>query len=345
MPVAPDAQSLTTAAEQAASNGDFSTAAHYLTLAADLQEAGAGSMPVELANTLNNLGVVYERLDKFAEAERCYRRAHAVARAVLPADHPSVLLSERNLRDFCQGRSIPFEEVPSQAEDTPPASPPLAAMRESAPAAVPAPRAEIGRPPHRALMVAGIALVAFGTLAVFGIRSFRTADPPATAPASSATPSKPASAPPPAATLEPQPQVPAPRPEPPPVREPPTAAGPEPERAVRAAVAPTVVAASVCSSLETSGAEWQCAPSSGRPGTFFFYTRLAAPAATTVEHRWYREGRLHEAVSLRVPSNPQRGYRTYSRIAISAARAGSWRVELRSAGGAILHAEPFSVGR
>lgn len=98
MPVAPDAQSLTTAAEQAAGNGDFSTAAHYLTLAADLQAAGAGSMPVELANTLNNLGVVYERLDRAADAERCYRRAHARAgswRADLRSAGGAVLHEER----------------------------------------------------------------------------------------------------------------------------------------------------------------------------------------------------------------------------------------------------------
>jgi hypothetical protein len=104
-----------------------------------------------------------------------------------------------------------------------------------------------------------------------------------------------------------------------------------------------VVTAAVCSSLQTSGPEWVCAPPTGGPGTFFFYTRLAAAAATTVEHRWYRDGRLHQAVSLRVPPNPQHGYRTYSRITIAAGRAGAWRAELRSSEGAILHEEQFSV--
>ena len=312
MPVAPDAQSLTTAAEQAASNGDFSTAAHYLKLAADLQEAGAGSMPVELASTLNNLGVVYERLDRAADAERCYRRAHAVARAVLPADHPSVVLSEKNLREFCEGRGIPLDEVPPRVEDSP---------------------AESDRPPRRALVVGGIGVVVFGALVLFGIRALGTRDVPST-PAPESTP---------AATVEPTAPPATSRPEPAPAPAPPAPVLPEPEQAVTAAVAPSVVTAALCGALETRGAEWQCAPPSGAPGALFFYTRLAAPVATTVEHRWYRDNRLHRAITLRVPPNPQHGYRTYSRITLGDARAGSWRAELRSPGGAVLHEEQFSV--
>jgi hypothetical protein len=343
MPLAPDAQSLTTAAEQAASNGDFSTAAHYLTLAADLQEAGGVSMPVELANTLNNLGVVYERLDRTAEAERCYRRAHAVARAVLLADHPSVVLSEKNLREFCEGRGIAFEEMPVHVEDARPAPSLPADARESLPAAVPVAQGATERRPGGALVVGGTALVAFGALVLLGIRSSGTSDVPTTAPASPSTVSAAASGPTPAPTLEPEAPAPAPPPAPATVTAPAANARPEPQRAVAAAVAPSVVTAALCGSLETSGAEWQCAPATGRPGTFFFYTRLAAPAATTVEHRWYRDGRLHQAVTLRVSPNPQHGYRTYSRIAINEARAGAWRVELRSAGGEVLHEEQFSV--
>jgi hypothetical protein len=346
MSVAPDAQSLTTAAVEAASSGDFSSAARHLQLAADLQEA-ASSMPVELANTLNNLGVVYERLDRAADAERCYRRAYAVARAVLPADHLSVALSEKNLRDFCQGRGIPFEEsrlfeeTPARFEDAPAAPSPPAVARETLPAAVRVPPTKASSP-RRAIVVGGIAVVAVGALALFGIRSFGTGDVPATPPASSATPSTAVSEPTPAAMLEPPEPAPAPRPEARPVPATPAPARPEPDRAVEAAV-PTVVTAGLCSSLDTSGAEWQCAPPAGGPGTVFFYTRLAAPAATTVEHRWYREGRLHQTITLRIPPNPQRGYRTYSRIAIGAGRAGAWRAELRSVSGAILHEEQFSV--
>jgi hypothetical protein len=338
MPVAPDAQSLTIAAEQAASNGDFSTAAHFLELAAELQEAGAASMPVELANTLNNLGVVYERLDRAAEAERCYRRAYAVARAVLPAEHPSVALSEKNLRDFCEGRSIPFETAPPRPAEAPTVPSPPAIAAESFSESGSVPPAHTNRQPRSAFVAAGIAVVALGALVLFGIRSFGTSDVPGT----------PASEPAAPAALEreaPAPAPPEPRQDPPPAHPTPDPVRPEPERAISAAVAPVVVTAAVCSALVTAGAEWQCAPPTGGPGTVFFYTRLAAPAATTVEHRWYRDGRLHHAVSLHVSPNPQRGYRTFSRITIDATRAGTWRAELRSSGGAILHEERFSVVR
>jgi hypothetical protein len=105
------------------------------------------------------------------------------------------------------------------------------------------------------------------------------------------------------------------------------------------------VSAALCGTLDTGGGSWQCGPPAGGPGTFFYYTRLAAPAATAVEHRWYRDGRLHQAVPLRVAANPQQGYRTYSRLVISAERAGEWRVELRASDGAVLHEERFTVAR
>jgi Protein of unknown function (DUF2914) len=48
-------------------------------------------------------------------------------------------------------------------------------------------------------------------------------------------------------------------------------------------------------------------------------------------------------VQLRIQPNPRGGYRTYSRNTISSDRAGDWRVELRSADGAVLHEEHFTV--
>jgi hypothetical protein len=75
----------------------------------------------------------------------------------------------------------------------------------------------------------------------------------------------------------------------------------------------------------------------------FFYTRLAAPAATTVEHRWYRNGRLHQAVSLRIAAT-RAGYRTYSRMTVSPARTGTWRVDARAADGTVIASEQFTVG-
>ena len=75
----------------------------------------------------------------------------------------------------------------------------------------------------------------------------------------------------------------------------------------------------------------------------FFYTRLRSATATTIEHRWYQGDRLRRSVRLRIEANPGAGYRTYSRNTISSARAGDWRVELRSADGSMLHEERFTV--
>jgi hypothetical protein len=54
-------------------------------------------------------------------------------------------------------------------------------------------------------------------------------------------------------------------------------------------------------------------------------------------------GRVVRTVSLRVGANPGAGYRTYSRNTVSAERRGDWTIELRDAGGALLHEERFTV--
>jgi len=72
------------AAEEAAGAGDFLTAEQYLSRAVELEEVSFGPMHAELASILNNLGVVYERLDRPDKAEACYRRAYAIAKASLP---------------------------------------------------------------------------------------------------------------------------------------------------------------------------------------------------------------------------------------------------------------------
>jgi hypothetical protein len=94
-----------------------------------------------------------------------------------------------------------------------------------------------------------------------------------------------------------------------------------------------------------SGA-WRCGAVDGplSTGAVFFYTRLAAPTATTVEHRWYHDGRLHQTVTLRVAANPA-GYRTYSRMTVNSGRAGAWRVEARAADGTVLGTRQFTVVR
>ncbi|HJY34363.1 MAG TPA: tetratricopeptide repeat protein, partial [Vicinamibacterales bacterium] len=97
------------AAEEAAGAGDFLTAEQYLSRAVELEEVSFGPMHAELASILNNLGVVYERLDRPDKAEACYRRAYAIAKASLPPGDPGIELSATNLREFCEARGIPFE--------------------------------------------------------------------------------------------------------------------------------------------------------------------------------------------------------------------------------------------
>jgi len=99
------------AAEEAAGAGDFLTAEQYLSRAVELEEVSFGPMHAELASILNNLGVVYERLDRPDKAEACYRRAYAIAKASLPPGDPGIELSATNLREFCAARGIPFESA------------------------------------------------------------------------------------------------------------------------------------------------------------------------------------------------------------------------------------------
>jgi len=108
-------------------------------------------------------------------------------------------------------------------------------------------------------------------------------------------------------------------------------------------VAPGIVDLRLCKTLTTSG-EWKCDPtgSPASPGTISFYTRIASPRATTVQHRWYYGDRLRQSVMLEIQPNGA-GYRTYSRNTVSADRAGEWRVELRSEDGRLLREERFTV--
>jgi len=99
----------------------------------------------------------------------------------------------------------------------------------------------------------------------------------------------------------------------------------------------------VCSSLTRTGA-WSCAPASGAqaPGVMYFYTRVASPRDTTIEHRWYRGDTLVQRVPLRIRANPS-GFRTYSQNRISAERTGTWKVELRTQDGQLLDEKTFAI--
>lgn len=124
-------------AERAATAGDYALAEAHLREAADLQEAEHGPLHPDLASTFNNLAVVCEMAEKAADAEQFYRRAHAIALATLPADHPLLATSRDNLRDFCAARGIPLEEWPPTAA-APAAEPPPPGPAPAPPSVTPA---------------------------------------------------------------------------------------------------------------------------------------------------------------------------------------------------------------
>src|ERR1700687_6152940 len=97
------------AAELAAAVGDYASAERHLRAAIAVQEATLGPRHPDLANTLNNLGVVCERAGNTVEAEHSYRPAYAFAHAALHPEHPFVVTSARNLREFCEAWRRPFE--------------------------------------------------------------------------------------------------------------------------------------------------------------------------------------------------------------------------------------------
>src|SRR5262245_37583121 len=116
MPESPDVQSVIKAAEEAAAAGDFAVAEPLLREAAALQEALLGPQHPDLANTLNNLGIVCEILGKPEDAEQFFRRACTMAAASLDPSHPFVATSRKNLEEFCNARGIPVDLTESPLE-------------------------------------------------------------------------------------------------------------------------------------------------------------------------------------------------------------------------------------
>jgi tetratricopeptide (TPR) repeat protein len=103
---------------------------------------------------------------------------------------------------------------------------------------------------------------------------------------------------------------------------------------------PVVITARLCGELE----DWLCDPADRPvpPGPLFFYAQIKSASATTVQHLWYQDDRVHQNVTLRVEAS-RIGYRTFSRSLMTSDSAGSWRVELRSEDGTLLHEERFTV--
>ncbi len=343
-----DITTIVRGAEQAAERGDQVGAERLLRQALALQETTLGAQHPDVANTLNNLAIVCEMNNKLADAEACYRRAHAIATANLPPDDPFVAISRDNLAEFCAARGVPLVQTPpaQAAAPMPPGAPPpvkqtpAADPRGASPATpLPSPRASspvratvrtadappAAREPSHALAIA-LGLAALLVLLVVGWFLVKTNPDPVQT--TSAPP------PPEAKTVAPA-ATPAPAPAPP-------ATEKAPARATRRSSV-KVVSAQVCRSLATSGT-WTCTPANAeqRPGSLFYYTRVASPTDTDIEHRWYRDNQLHQRVPLSIGANPS-GFRTYSRTTVTADHAGTWKVELRSADGQILDEQTFTV--
>ena len=346
MPEPREARSIIENAEQAAAAGNYASAEHLLREAAALQEQTLGAHHPDLANTLNNLGVVSEMTDNPIDAEHYFRRAYTIATATLPPDHPFVATSRKNLHDFCAVRGRPAElrqsppGVAAWLEAPPPrAAPPRESSSAKKQDVTPIPRKRSLRPlALGALSGVALLIVILMMAGHWGSGAEETKSPPATA-------------------IAPAGETPAPRPTPPPAepiaRPQPTAKPVQPTRSeadavsvkpttpTKSAAMPTVVTAQLCTALRV----WRCdaADSQVPPGPMFFYTQVKSATATTIEHRWYQGDRVRQAVKLRIEANPGAGYRTYSRNTISSERVGDWRVELRSADGAVLHEERFTV--
>ena len=381
MSAVPDHESALARAEEAAGAGDLEAAERLLRDALATQEASLGPLHPDVANTVNNLAVVCERLAKFDDAEKGYRRAHAIAVASLTPRHPFVATSLKNLVDFCTSRDSPLWTPPAAVAAThaavpaPDRSPAPSPPSDAAPE-VPARPVTSGLPRRRlvprltgvaalAAMVVVGAIVAMQSLEEDGAsgapidpstrQSTQTpaaAAPPARGAPSSGAPSQPAAAERRRAAAAPS------------AGSTPSAAPAAPLASRAAAIsddgpataaasvseAPpagvTVMRAQLCRELARQGSpDWECTAPGGAPsaGVFHYYTRVRAGADTTIQHRWYREDRLHQTITLRVRASGAGGYRTYSRTTVSPDRAGNWKVEVRAADGSLLGDASFTV--
>lgn len=348
------------AAEKAAEAGNFSTAENLLRDAARLQEASLGPRHPDLANTLNNLGIVCEMTGKADEAEQYFRRAVSIARTSLAPDHPFVATSQKNLRDFCDARGKQIELPAPSSEAAEPAPEPTATPEAAVTPAAPTPRqSAIALEPEEDPEVTSrkffvrVALGALGPIAMLMVvlaaglpklgapelnaPSRNTADdsardeavppvspPPAPAPVA-ASPTREETTPSTSSEDEkPEPMISAVAPAP----------APTPAR-------PVVVRASLCADLD----DWSCDPAD-RPvpsGPLYFYTQIKSTQATTIQHRWYQDNRLRQSVELHVQANRAGGYRTYSRTLMNTDSTGNWKVEVRDGSGALLLEERFTV--
>ena len=376
-------QSIIQAAERAAAAGSFGSAEKLLREAARLQEASLGPRHPDLANTLNNLGIVCEMTRKFDDAEQYFRRAVSIARTSLPPEHPFVTTSHNNLRDFCEARGKTVEPpAPVPPPEPPPeAIPPVVEAESSAPEVIP--RVEEETPP-----------VPEAESAAPEVSPEEPAAPeasdagPEAKPAAAQTATDPALEDPvltskkffyrvalgalgPIAMLMVVLAIGLPRLGAPELAVPSraVAADAPPTTAPTQPIAPTQPAAPTQQARPTTPAvespaaidtarpiviraglcgeldAWSCDPADRPvpPGPLFFYTQIKSPSATTIQHRWYQDNHLRQSVDLRIQANQSAGYRTFSRYLMQLDSGGNWRVEVRSQDGVLLDEERFEV--
>jgi hypothetical protein len=342
---APEPRALIEAAEKAAGAGDYASAETLLRDAARAQETSLGPLHSDLANTLNNLGVVCELTGKAVDAEQYFRRAVTIATTALDPEHPFVATSRQNLRDFCEARGIPLdvakpapEEVmkPASEDVVKPVSEEVVKPGPEEPVK-PAPElrpldleAESKRLFTRLVLgalgpISMLMIVLSAGLPRLGALQHATSPPPI-----------PVVSPPDPVPVDPQPD-----PAPAPVKESGELVTTPPQETAQILERPMLVDARLCASLD----DWLCDPADRPvpPGQLFYYTKVASPIDTTVQHRWYRDNRLYYTVDLRILASPAIGYRAFSRNRMSGESRGNWRVEVRTEDGTLLDEERFIV--
>jgi hypothetical protein len=312
-------QNMLAEAERAASTGDLVAAEELLRDAAQLQQTELGPFHPDLANTLNNLAIIAERAGRPHDAETSYRRAVEIASASLPPDDPMVAASRQNLEDFCHAHGLPIER-PAVIEPSGSEAPAL-----PTPTAAP-PSPAVSRKASRAPAAIAIGIVALVIAAFLMARPRSPRQESTRVPAAEPTPA------PAAEPARPAPDALAP-----------IDRKPSPATTVDRAPAPVPIALAtvqLCRSFSRS--DWQCVPTgdSVAPGTIVLYTRVRSPRDGVIVHRWYRGDALRKSAQLMISANAAEGYRTYSQQAVD---PGDWRVEVRSAGGDLLHEQRFAV--
>jgi hypothetical protein len=370
------------AADQAAMAGDYAAAARHLGEAASVQEATLGPDHLDLANTLNNLAVAHERCGEIDAAEREYRRAHALAARIRPADDPLVTTSAQNLREFCEAHGRPVDPPTPVVVGVAPTPPPRSGPAPSVPATPNAPATPVVTTPAARAAEPVVARPAASARAtppppapVTPTTTATRTPPPAASPSRrvpipalvgigaivviliwllmgrgpTGPPAEPQAAAPEPAT--PAPTTPAPTPggatSPAPPAPPPAVPPP-----VATTAAPATPAASAAGSDVTIGDAELCASLSSsyrcEPAR-----SPVAPGRLTFYTRLIASRdtsvvhRWYRGDQLRQAvrlgvAARRGGYRTFSRGTVTATD-GDWRVELRTQDGRLLHTERFTV--